>query len=345
MELQQEQEAIKELTGKSNVDFLTPRNQEDTLKEPIQEMIETASFRWDVLIIWGLIVIWGLMVIDQYCDPKDDRTSLGVIWVAAGIIGIAITPRPTRRKKQWKVEPVIKQKNIIPEIINLVTILSFIGALFFKHNSLFQFSIACTIIGQIYETLSSRGQRGRILKFYKRIYFKHGIHPYIFAILSITITAGLSFTLYKIGPNFLNAQLFDLGSNVYLSLITLSNQWGGWSLAMLTFIPLFLLLPKLALLEEKFFRKGRVFNGQMVRGAIIFGLSHGVAGIPLYAAVALIVPGICFGLFYQHQYRKFVIQHQSEKRAEILALFPAASMHTIYNSIIVTICFVALIIQ
>lgn len=124
-----------------------------------------------------------------------------------------------------------------------------------------------------------------------------------------------------------------------------AHQAGGWQGSLLILIPLLLLLPSFALQEERFFRKGRIGGRAMVQGAVIFGLVHGIVGIPLFAAMALIGAGFCFSLYYRSQYRKLLLGTGSTHRATLLALWPATTMHTLYNSIVVLTGYLFLLIN
>lgn len=118
----------------------------------------------------------------------------------------------------------------------------------------------------------------------------------------------------------------------------------------LLLIGMFILLPHWAFFEEKMFRQGRNKWKQVPLTSLVFGLIHMVVGVPLTAGLALAIPGAIFHAYYIFSYKRFIKNPRVEKSidgmtmeaeniAEAVATLKATSLHTIYNSFIISILF------
>ena len=102
------------------------------------------------------------------------------------------------------------------------------------------------------------------------------------------------------------------------------------------FIALAFVLPFLAQSEEKSFRKGYDDWGSITKQSIKFGLVHCFVGVPVAAGIALIVPGLFYGLKYKRAFNrnKYTMGYW---RAEEEAVMVSTTYHTMYNMIVVGI--------
>ena len=72
------------------------------------------------------------------------------------------------------------------------------------------------------------------------------------------------------------------------------------------FIALAFVLPFLARSEERSFRKGHDDWGSITKQSVKFGLIHCLVGVPLAAGIALIIPGLFYGLKYKRAFDRNV---------------------------------------
>ena len=102
------------------------------------------------------------------------------------------------------------------------------------------------------------------------------------------------------------------------------------------FVALTFVLPFLAQSEEKSFRKGYDDWGSITKQSIKFGLVHCFVGVPLAVGIALIIPGLFYGLKYRRAFRRSV-DTMGYWRAEDEAVMVSTTYHTMYNMIVVAI--------
>jgi hypothetical protein len=93
--------------------------------------------------------------------------------------------------------------------------------------------------------------------------------------------------------------------------------------------------PFLAHFEEKTFRKGYNTWGQITKKSIEFGLIHCVAGIPIGAGIALIIPGFFFAFKYKQALDRNPESFSFYWEKENEAVMVATTYHTLYNTIMV----------
>ncbi len=102
----------------------------------------------------------------------------------------------------------------------------------------------------------------------------------------------------------------------------------------LFFIALAIVLPFLAKAEEEDFRKGVTEWGEITKKSIKFGLIHCLVGIPLAAGIAIILPGLFYGLKYKRAFDANV-KVMGCRQAQDEAVMISTTYHTMYNTIVV----------
>lgn len=100
---------------------------------------------------------------------------------------------------------------------------------------------------------------------------------------------------------------------------------------------LLVILPRAALLEERLFRRGTQHQSLAVRTRRqgVFGLMHLLMGIPLTAALALVVTGFA----YQHIY----LRRYAQSGLQGIAVLEAARTHLAANLLIVGLAYLGLV--
>jgi hypothetical protein len=147
------------------------------------------------------------------------------------------------------------------------------------------------------------------------------------AILVVTIAFAIA--IYNVGPTILHWS--------WLMLLAQPGETAGGNLNVaaaeipyfgLIFLALlFVNLPSLARWEEETFREGTRSWAHALPRSVLFGLMHCLVGVPLFAGLALALPGLWF------------TAHYFKGGVERATLF-----HSVYNMILVLalFCFVAL---
>lgn len=127
------------------------------------------------------------------------------------------------------------------------------------------------------------------------------------------------------------------------------------------FLFIFLLaIPSLAKLEEEKYRKGFIRWKDIYVQSVKFGLAHLLMGVPLAAAFALIISG----LFYGHKYRNAFISSistysadkynkqfndkpffEAKMMSENKAISISTAYHALYNSILISVIVVIILIK
>jgi hypothetical protein len=100
------------------------------------------------------------------------------------------------------------------------------------------------------------------------------------------------------------------------------------------FVALAFVLPFLARFEERIFRKGHDEWSSIVRQSVKFGLVHCLVGVPLAAGIALIIPGLFYGLKYKRAFDRST-DMMGYRQAEDEAVMVSTAYHTMYNMIVV----------
>jgi hypothetical protein len=102
----------------------------------------------------------------------------------------------------------------------------------------------------------------------------------------------------------------------------------------LFFVAFMIAIPFLAWYEEKMFRHGHTEWNAIVKQSIKFGLIHCVVGVPISAGLAIIVPGLFYGMKYKRAY-ELNIQKMKHQLACDEALMICTAYHSLYNTIVV----------
>jgi len=136
---------------------------------------------------------------------------------------------------------------------------------------------------------------------------------------------------------------FDVGGNMLIQPIIEGSESTSILVRLMVpafFIALAFVLPFLARSEEQIFRKGYDELCPILKQSVKFGLVHCLVGVPLAAGIALIVPGLFYGLKYKRAFDR-----NSEmvdcQRAEEEAVMISTTYHTMYNVVIVAILLVS----
>lgn len=179
-----------------------------------------------------------------------------------------------------------------------------------------------------------------------------GWRDYLHALFIVFITINTLYLLWTITPDFLHfgwlSIALDSGGSMFsVTAATAQKQTGQqlWSAVGLTgfYILLLLALPMLAKREEKMFRAGRHSTPQVLYKSIQFGLAHLIVGIPVFAALGLIVTGLLFARVYLKSYRSLVGRY-FESEAIAMSVERSAKIHTLYNFILVNVVFIPVIV-
>jgi len=102
-------------------------------------------------------------------------------------------------------------------------------------------------------------------------------------------------------------------------------------------IGLTFILPFLAQAEEIEFRKGHDKWVSVVGQSVIFGLSHCLVGVSIATGIALIIPGLFFGLKYKREFDRMRPTTRHAWKVEEKAVMVSTTYHTMYNSILVAV--------
>ena len=120
-----------------------------------------------------------------------------------------------------------------------------------------------------------------------------------------------------------------------------SNNFLVW-LVPLFFLVLVVALPFLAHSEEKSFRKGKHYRGEIVWSSVTFGLMHLLVGIPICAGIGLIGVGFFYAYKYKRAYNRLsTIMHRRDAEEE--AVMVSTTYHTLYNTILIGVLLVIVI--
>src|SRR3990167_3852803 len=108
------------------------------------------------------------------------------------------------------------------------------------------------------------------------------------------------------------------------------------------FIIFLLAIPPLAKLEEEIYRKGFIKWKDISIQSVKFGLVHMIMGVPLAAAIALIISGLFYGYKYRHVFISSNKQFsdkpffEAKMMSEDKAIVVSTTYHALYNSILIS---------
>jgi hypothetical protein len=119
---------------------------------------------------------------------------------------------------------------------------------------------------------------------------------------------------------------------------TTGTIW-AWLIPAVFVMLLFPALPLFAYAEEMMFRRGAEQWSRSKRAGmvVLFGLTHALIGIPIGTALALSIGGGYFMLVYLRSYRRVPLASS--------ATLESTRAHTVYNSVIVALVALAIVLE
>lgn len=185
--------------------------------------------------------------------------------------------------------------------------------------------------------ISERRNYGFVWQIWKRFRFKMLLEVLVVVALTIATMAALWVVP---GLKYGWTNLFFSGSgNMLVKPIMEGSESTNLLVRLMVplfFIILILVLPFLAISEERNFRKGYEKWGPILKQSVKFGLMHCLVGVPLAAGIALILTG----LFYGYKYKRTFDQNTKTlglQEAEDAAVMVSTTYHTMYNTIVVAL--------
>ena len=156
----------------------------------------------------------------------------------------------------------------------------------------------------------------------------------------ILLTVVIGFILIQV-PGFKYGWLNLFGGSGNIAIQPIRNLSDSHSPLLRLIVPIFFLtlafvLPFCAHWEEKSFRQGHYEWAAIIPYSIGFGLIHCLAGVPIGLGVALIIPGLFYGLKYKRSFHRN-INTMSHSQAEDEAVMISTTYHTMYNLIVIGI--------
>jgi len=231
------------------------------------------------------------------------------------------------------------------------------------------------------------------LEFCLKVWKHFGVAMFFQCFLVVLVTTAAFFLLRKVpglnwgwtnlffkgGGNIIFAPLAALaelppGSKpVQISLVMIILLKVSIAFGFLAFFGLLVIMfPNAAWIEEEMFRKGRHTFGRITKASIAFGLVHLLVGVPLAAAIALIIPGFFYGFVYASAFEKIwgqqkramdylgsqeappLSQRQWDEKMEVAsrsfiqmeedALMASTAYHAMNNTIVVGIMFTIIVV-
>lgn len=180
----------------------------------------------------------------------------------------------------------------------------------------------------------------QLLKYFLSVVRKFRFRMFleVLCLLVITGTIGLMLTQLPI-LSFGWANVV-LGKDVNIAVLPISNmtqspQMTAWIWGTVFYVLFLVVLPHVSRLEEDLFRKGKNNWTAIGKWSVLFGLVHCLMGIPLGAGIALVLPGLFFGMKYKQAFDRF--RHaMTQDEAEEKAMQVSTVYHTLYNVIVVS---------
>jgi len=182
-------------------------------------------------------------------------------------------------------------------------------------------------------------KRRKVDNYAYRIVLFSRYKDWFLALLLVTSVVVLLIVVEPYIPKFLKWGLFSLldksGTNANLEVIQQSSKVS--SVLMIVIFAIFILLiPKAALWEENAFRYGTTEFKKSIFSNVKFGLAHCLVGVPIWIGLILILIGFIYTLKYISAYKK--------SNDLDVALEASTSLHGKYNTILVILLMIALLI-
>lgn len=173
---------------------------------------------------------------------------------------------------------------------------------------------------------------------YRIVYFSR-YKDWFLALLVIVVVITLIIIVEPFVPKFLKWGLFSLlgkeGTNANIEIIQQSSNISS-ALMIVVFFILILLIPKASYWEEIRFRHDITEFKKSIFSNIKFGMAHCLVGVPLWIGLVLILIGFIYTLRYIYEYKKSYDMDS--------ALEASTSLHGKYNTILVVLLIIALLI-
>lgn len=173
---------------------------------------------------------------------------------------------------------------------------------------------------------------------YRIVYFSR-YKDWFLALLIVITVITLLVIAEPFVPQFLKWGLFSLlgkdGTNANIEIIQQSSKISS-ALMIVVFSILILLIPKASYWEEIRFRHDITEFKKSIFSNIKFGMAHCLVGVPLWIGLVLILIGFIYTLKYIYEYKK---SNDLDS-----ALKASTSLHGKYNTILVVLLIIALLI-
>lgn len=205
---------------------------------------------------------------------------------------------------------------------------------------LLYFAISYAVLSACNLLWTRRRQLGDAMRIYRS-----GWRDYLHALVIIVITVHVVWLLWAITPDLLHygwlSLLSDSGGSLFSAPVAAARDNDSHRVLNLIglagfYTMMVFAMPFLAREEEKIFRARQHTRRQILVKSTKFGLAHLIVGIPVFAALGLIVTGLLFASVYLKSYRK-AREHLSVADAEELAVEQSSRIHALYNFILLNI--------
>lgn len=199
--------------------------------------------------------------------------------------------------------------------------------------------IAYAIVSELVE---KRNELGFIKDVWKK--FRIGMFFQSLLVIILVIATYAITTEFVPGANYGWSQLiFSDGGNIAVEPFVDASESRYQVVRFLPviFLSIFLIaLPFIAKWEEEVFREGYIEWKEILWQSTKFGFAHCIyAGVPIGAGIALIIAGLFFGYHYKKSFEKN-LDNLGYWEAEENAVFHSTVVHTMYNSILITLLLV-----
>jgi len=155
-------------------------------------------------------------------------------------------------------------------------------------------------------------------------------------------------TFYELAPGFMRFSWLQLlfsdsgegGSALSRPLVNMQDAEVPFALKLgliLVYTMLLTVMPYIVWSEERIFRAMRFTPWARLQGALLFGLSHMIIGVPFIIALVLAIPGYIFSGAYLKGFNDSIAPETSLEGADYQGLMSSTRLHTLYNASIITI--------
>lgn len=180
----------------------------------------------------------------------------------------------------------------------------------------------------------------RLLRYFLNVVKRFRFRMFLEVVCLLGFTGTVAITLIQLSVLNIGWANIVLGEDINIShspisYMTQSTQWTALIGGTIFYILLIVGLPQISRFEENLFRKGKNTWKSIVIWSVLFGLMHCLAGVSVGIGIALIVPGLFFGLKYKQAFDRLclVLDHAD---AEEEATQVSIVYHTLYNVLVVS---------